>query len=50
MNVVRRLRRLLGREEEDETAYRCIRCGDEFDTNYHDCPTCGQPYVVELDE
>ncbi|WP_436912227.1 hypothetical protein [Halosimplex marinum] len=50
MNPMRALRRLLGRSDTDETTYRCIRCGDEFESDYRDCPTCGQPYVTELEE
>lgn len=43
----RLIRRLLGRDDES-SSYRCIRCGDEFDQNYRDCPTCGEPYVAEI--
>jgi len=50
MASLRALRRLLGRSDSDDDTYRCIRCGDEFDTNYHDCPSCGQPYVTVVDE
>lgn len=41
--------RLLGGDEDDVT-YRCIRCGDEFDRDYRDCPSCDHPYVSRLDE
>jgi lipopolysaccharide biosynthesis regulator YciM len=49
MRVPGFIRRLLGRDEDEEAQYRCIHCGDEFETNYHDCPSCGDPYVAEID-
>lgn len=49
MNVLDLLRRLLGADE-DSTTYRCIRCGDEFDSNYLDCPSCDHPYVSRVEE
>lgn len=48
MNPFRLFRRLLNRDSEEET-YRCIHCGDQFDRNYHDCPSCGHPYVTETE-
>lgn len=49
MNVRDVVRRVLGRDEEGPT-YRCIRCGDEFDRDSHDCPSCGHPYVSRVEE
>jgi rubrerythrin len=45
------VRRLLGRgDDEQDELYRCIHCGDEFERNYQECPSCGRPYVVELED
>lgn len=49
MTVVDLVRRLLGRGGDTET-YRCIRCGDEFDRNHRDCPTCDHPYVSQVED
>ena len=49
MNPIQRIRRLLGGGD-DEPPYRCVHCGTGFERNYHDCPTCGNPYVKPTDE
>lgn len=49
MKIAAVVRRLLGRGE-DSAEYRCIRCGDEFDRDHHDCPSCDHPYVSEVEE
>lgn len=48
MDPARLLRALLTRDEEED-AYRCINCGDEFEKDHHDCPSCGRPYVAEME-
>jgi rubrerythrin len=48
MSLTRLLRRLLNRNHEEDS-YRCIHCGDQFAKDYHDCPSCGRPYVTEID-
>jgi rRNA maturation endonuclease Nob1 len=49
MNPIQRIRRLLGGGD-DEPPYRCVHCGTGFERDYHDCPTCGNPYVKPTDE
>jgi lipopolysaccharide biosynthesis regulator YciM len=48
MSLTRLLRQLLNRNAEEDS-YRCIHCGDQFAKDYHDCPSCGRPYVTEID-
>ncbi|MFB6146056.1 MAG: hypothetical protein ABEJ08_00025 [Halobacteriaceae archaeon] len=54
MGLVNSLLNVLGVREEtgadpSEGDYRCIRCGEYFDREYHTCPACGVEFVVAVE-
>ncbi|WP_435127974.1 hypothetical protein [Halobaculum sp. D14] len=40
-DVTRRLKRLVGRDDEDALSFQCQRCEATFDANRQQCPDCG---------
>jgi DNA-directed RNA polymerase subunit RPC12/RpoP len=47
---LRRLRSLFSVSSDDEEdAYRCIRCGASFGRHYRTCGECGGEFVVPTD-
>ncbi len=51
MDVLNTAKRLLApsKTEEIDEDYRCIRCSEGFDRDFHTCPECGGQFVVPID-
>lgn len=50
MKVLRHLKRYLpGQGGDDDSPYRCVRCGAGFDMHHQECPECGVPFVTKVE-
>jgi ribosomal protein L37E len=36
--------------DDDDSSYRCIRCGAGHDREYETCPACGAPFVAKNED
>lgn len=47
MGILGSIKRMFVPDTERGIVYECAKCGETFETSYHECPECGSTEILE---